>query len=131
MLNENESIQISIEKLDILTCTDEDYVYLKTSIVDYSSDKFDEETCAVILERTMLNNMLNEWLDGKQSYYKYGSWAGEGYFEVAEYIELEENERCHLNIFHGENDNEDEWYVEKKIVRTFLVTNYIMQMEHG
>lgn len=75
--------------------------------------------------------MFNEWLDGKQRYYKYGSWAGVGYFEVIEYMELEEKERFHLNIFHGESDNEDDWYVEEKIVRTFLVINYDMQMEHG
>ena len=132
------NIQIDIDRLNILSCTKEDIVFLQTdyTIYDDSNEKnynpIEADACVCITTRETLHDMIDTWLDGKAGYYERGSgFAGVGYIEVEKYEELPENERCHLNIFHGESDDEDDWYVEEKIVRTFLILDYDMQMEHG
>ena len=132
------NIQIDIDRLNILSCTKEDIVFLQTdyTIYDDSDEKnytpIEENDCVCITTREVLHDMIDTWLDGKEGYYERGSgFAGVGYIEVEKYEELPENERCYLSIFHSESDNDDDWYVEEKIVRTFLILDSDMQMEHG
>jgi len=126
----NIEIHIDVNNLTILSVNENDEVILKSGIVDYCKD--DKEDCIVYIKRSLFLAMINDWLNHKQGYYTRGcGFAGEGYISLENIMEYPEDRRSYLNVFHGESDNEDEWYTEQKYVRTFSALSFSIDMEHG
>ena len=117
---------VDIERLNILTCTDEDLVILKTEF----RDENDLETeCALCIDRSEFLYIIEEWLDRKQEYYVStdGTCAGQGYIGALNYVELFEDDA----LYYTKCSDPDEEPKNVYYLRTFFVTDLYVDMEHG
>lgn len=118
-------VTFSFDDLNILSCNEKDEVILKCH-----DDKFDD--CILFVPREMFTNMLQEWLNRKQAYYKLwkGDFCGVGYVLVKA-KKIAPKRIGHITYLIDYVEEGDELKEVTRSLRGFIALDFDVDMEHG